>query len=593
IEIEDANADAGSIVGSPIASLAPGASVTVTANQTITQADIDAGFIENSATATGDSPSGTDDVTDVSDAGDETVETPNGDGTTDGETDNDPTVTDLTADPSLSVIKTIRVVGSALNDVIEYDIVVTNTGNVTLTDIEITDDNADAGSIVGSPIASLAPGTSVTVTANQTITQADIDAGFIENSATATGDSPSGTDDVTDVSDAGDETVETPNGDGTTDGETDNDPTVTDLTADPSLSVIKTVRVVGSALNDVIEYDIVVTNTGNVTLTDIEIEDANADTGSIVGSPIASLAPGVSVTVTANQTITQADIDAGFIENSATATGDSPSGTDDVTDVSDAGDETVETPNGDGTTDGETDNDPTVTDLTADPSLSVIKTVRVAGSALNDVIEYDIVVTNTGNVTLTDIEIEDANADAGSIVGSPIVSLAPGASVTVTANQTITQADMDAGFIENSATATGDSPSGTDDVTDVSDAGDETVETPNGDGTTDGETDNDPTVTDLIADPDLTLVKTGVASGSNVGDVITYTFTVTNTGNVTVSNIFIDDILTGSTNLAITPSTLAPGEQGTAQATYVITQVDINNGEVINSATVIGEDPNG
>ncbi|WP_298549319.1 hypothetical protein, partial [uncultured Aquimarina sp.] len=48
--------------------------------------------------------------------------------------------------PSLSVIKTIRVAGSALNDVIEYDIVVTNTGNVTLTDIEITDDNADAGS---------------------------------------------------------------------------------------------------------------------------------------------------------------------------------------------------------------------------------------------------------------------------------------------------------------------------------------------------------------------------------------------------------------------------------------------------------------
>ncbi|MGY3795904.1 DUF7507 domain-containing protein, partial [Aquimarina sp. 433] len=92
--------------------------------------------------------------------------------------------------PSLSVIKTVRVAGSVLNDVIEYDIVVTNTGNVTLTDIEITDDNADAGSIVGSPIASLAPGASVTVTANQTITQANIDAGFIENSATATGDSP-------------------------------------------------------------------------------------------------------------------------------------------------------------------------------------------------------------------------------------------------------------------------------------------------------------------------------------------------------------------------------------------------------------------
>uniref|UniRef100_UPI002615ED1C DUF7507 domain-containing protein n=1 Tax=uncultured Aquimarina sp. TaxID=575652 RepID=UPI002615ED1C len=67
-------------------------------------------------------------------------------GTTDMDPTNDPTVTVITPDPSLSVIKTVRVAGSALNDVIEYNIVVTNTGNVTLTDIEITDDNADAGS---------------------------------------------------------------------------------------------------------------------------------------------------------------------------------------------------------------------------------------------------------------------------------------------------------------------------------------------------------------------------------------------------------------------------------------------------------------
>ncbi|MFD2561721.1 DUF7507 domain-containing protein, partial [Aquimarina rubra] len=241
-------------------------------------------------------------------------------------------------------------------------------------------------------------------------------------------------------------------------------------------------------------------------------------------------------------------------------------------------------------------NDPvavTDTDIVQLAEISVIKTVRVAGIALDDVIEYDIVVTNTGNVTVTNIEIEDLNADAGSIVGSPITSLAPGDSVTVTANQTITQADIDAGYIENSATAMGDSPTGTDDVSDVSDAGDENVETPNGDGTTDNIPDNDPTVTILDANPDLTLVKTGVASGSNVGDIITYTFTVTNTGNVQVDNIFIDDILTGSTNLVVNPSILAPGEQGTATATYAISQTDINNGEVINSATVMGEDPNG
>ncbi|MFD0862838.1 hypothetical protein ACFQ1M_11550, partial [Sungkyunkwania multivorans] len=128
-----------------------------------------------------------------------------------------------------------------------------------------------------------------------------------------------------------------------------------------------------------------------------------------------------------------------------------------------------ETDDGDGTSDGDPTNDPTVTTLGPNPELTVTKTVTTAGSALNDVIEYDIIVTNTGNVTLTDIEVTDANADAGSIVGSPIASLAPGASATVTAQQTIQQSDLDAGYIENSATATGDSPDGTDDVSDVSD----------------------------------------------------------------------------------------------------------------------------
>ncbi|WP_378185287.1 tandem-95 repeat protein [Aquimarina sp. W85] len=105
----------------------------------------------------------------------------------------------------------------------------------------------------------------------------------------------------------------------------------------------------------------------------------------------------------------------------------------------------------------------------------------------------------------------------------------------------------------------------------------------------DGDTDT-ATVTFNVLSAQLTLVKTGVLSGSNLGDIITYTFTVTNTGNVTITNISIDDALTQSTGLAITPSTLAPGEQGVATATYEITQEDINTGEVINSATAIGTD---
>ncbi len=79
---------------------------------------------------------------------------------------------------------------------------------------------------------------------------------------------------------------------------------------------------------------------------------------------------------------------------------------------------------------------------------------------------------------------------------------------------------MTAGFIENSAIATGDSPTGIDDVSDVSDAGDEAVETPNGDGSTDGDATNDPTVTSLIvpivAEDDA---YDATSTGGVIGDV--------------------------------------------------------------------------
>ncbi|MBK9225167.1 MAG: hypothetical protein IPO23_12140 [Flavobacterium sp.] len=38
----------------------------------------------------------------------------------------------------------------------------------------------------------------------------------------------------------------------------------------------------------------------------------------------------------------------------------------------------------------------------------------------------------------------------------------------------------------------------------------------------------------------------------NVGDSIVYNFTVTNTGNVTVSNLTIDDAVIGVTGLVVT-----------------------------------------
>src|SRR5690606_30655464 len=89
-------------------------------------------------------------------------------------------------------------------------------------------------------------------------------------------------------------------------------------------------------------------------------------------------------------------------------------------------------------------------------------------------IEYGFTVTNTGNVTLMDIEIDDV-LEGVIVSGTPIASLAPGTSNTaVTAVYEITQADMDAGSVHNHAIVSAeyeDTDGTTRDVDGNSDAG--------------------------------------------------------------------------------------------------------------------------
>ena len=148
--------------------------------------------------------------------------------------------------------------------------------------------------------------------------------------------------------------------------------------------------------------------------------------------------------------------------------------------------------------------------------MSITKNETSRSFIVGEYINYEIIVTNTGNVTVDNIDVTDDNATI--LTGNPVGTLAPGASTTLTAQHEVVQADVDAGFVANTAIATGDSPTGTDDVTDVSDTGtdtdgntipnNETVETPNNlVGTTDGDSTNDPTVTP-VDPPDVTPVIT-------------------------------------------------------------------------------------
>ncbi|MFC7500792.1 hypothetical protein, partial [Nocardioides sp. GCM10030258] len=149
---------------------------------------------------------------------------------------------------------------------------------------------------------------------------------------------------------------------------------------------------------------------------------------------------------TATYVVTQADVDAGTVDNTATTTGTPPSGPD-VTD-----EDEVQVPG------------------TSEPALSLNKRVAaiedVNGTGLNDLgdeINFVFDLENTGNVTLTGVAVDDPLlVGLGITVTCDPTTLAPGDTVTCAADApyVITQADVDAGTVENVATATGTPPSG-------------------------------------------------------------------------------------------------------------------------------------
>lgn len=112
-------------------------------------------------------------------------------------TDTADAVVPLETDPQIALTKDATLNGDgAVGDTISYDFQVTNTGDVSLTGVGITDPLPGLSSVSYGPWPStegtLAPGQSVTATATYTVTQADLDRGEVANTATAAGNPPFG-----------------------------------------------------------------------------------------------------------------------------------------------------------------------------------------------------------------------------------------------------------------------------------------------------------------------------------------------------------------------------------------------------------------
>jgi uncharacterized repeat protein (TIGR01451 family) len=208
----------------------------------------------------------------------------------------------------------------------------------------------------------------------------------------------------------------------------------------------------------------------------------------------------------------------------------------------------------------------------------------VAG--VGDTITYSFTVTNTVGAQISGVGVRETVFTG---TGPTPVAVCPGGAVTLDPNQTIictatytvTQGDVDAcSPISNTAVGIGKTTDG---------------------NALDVDSPESTTVVSLVdcPDPALGLVKSAEpTSVTRVGEIVTYTFTITNVGGLTITDPHVvEGTFTGTGPLEVDCSdaaaSIAPRESTTCTAAYEVTQADFDAGRIDNTATATGKDPGG
>ena len=290
------------------------------------------------------------------------------------------------------------------------------------------------------------------------------------------------------------------------------------------------------SVGDIISYSYKVTNSGNVPVVPTYAVTDDKATVSCPQTPN-PLVPGAFITCTATYVVTQADLNAGSVLNTAIASA---------------------VFNGNPVVSNE---DQVSVPAIQGPALSLDKSTDTPSyDEVGDTISYSYLVTNSGNVPVT---VPYAVSDDKATVTCPQTPdpLNPGASITCTASYVVTQADLNAGSVLNTAIASA---------------------VFNGNPVVSNE---DQVSVPAIQGPALSLDKsTDTASYDSVGDVISYSYKVTNSGNVPVVPTYAVTDDKATVSCPQEPNPLLPGDFITCTASYTVTAADLAAGEVVNIA---------
>ncbi|WP_162431106.1 beta strand repeat-containing protein, partial [Christiangramia aestuarii] len=479
---------------------------------------------------------------------------------------------------------------------ITYEISFENNGTYGINVITVTDPNADPGSITylsGDTDGdnTLDPNETWVYTETRTVTQQNIDDGQVANTATVHGYIDENSNGVFDYTDA--------NGNGSFDlGEEDEQPTsndtqevIVEALQNPQMAFTKTQTSVNynsseadgnsvspvKQLGDVINYDIVIENTGNITITNVNLTDSfpgsgtgnlssKTETGGTGSNGDDILDVGETWTYTASYTVTQADIDGNVpLVNTAELVTSQIAGP------------TYATEN---------------TPVDGSIILSLEKTqVSItnpdsspAGTFVDepaDRITYSITLSNDGSRTLTNVSPTETFPGSGiGTLSSATESmnadgtLEVGEVWTYTATYSVNQADID-----NNSVLTNT----------ISVIADE-LSTPEVATAT----------TSVSRNPAWTVSKVQTPAGqtyTNTGDILTYGISLDNTGNISISNIKVTDLTADSTPGVVRQADIVgnndnimdPGESWYYTAQYTVTQADIDSGSYTNKVSATGD----
>lgn len=498
------------------------------------------------------------------------------------------TIESAVLDSEKSVSSAYALVG----DILTYTIVLRNTGTLDLTNLLFTDTDPPntrfvPGSVtvngipnagnpnIGIPLGTLAEGLSVTI-------QYQVDV-----ISTPTLDVPPRTEVIINTSFTTFRYIPDP-GDPEVEGSSTSNP-VSTLIERLNTTLTKTTSNTVAEVGDIITYTLVVRNQGALPLNNFVLQDTLAAGTSFV--PNSLVVNGISVAgdPTVGVNIGTIAVDIPKTVRFAVSIDSFPT-TNPIPNQATGSYEVTVDPNQPPRPQTVTSNQILVT--IANALLSMNKTVDLAFAEIGDTLTYTIVLTNTGNVALTNILFTDLDPPGttfvpGSVtingtpstgnpnIGFPLNSLNPGGSTTVQYQVSVTSAPVSNPTLN------------------VANASFEYVLNPS-DPPLQGNAVSNPAAT-TIRSVNPSIVKSADKTVATVGSIVTYTIPIVNNGNTTLTNlIFTDQVRPGTTyipgsltlnggaisgdpNVGISLNDLLPGEQYT-----IVFQVSVDSIPTIN-----------